>query len=284
MVERHQSQGRVGTWPWPQPGEPGAADAGAAPWLPGLWGLAGLAGFAGPMAARLREWAAAEVAPGRLFPWLPVAFGFGIVIYFSAEREPVWWVAAALAALLFALAFALRTRAAFPAALGCAVLVAGFATAAIKARLLDHPVLRATAYSVSVKGFVEAREERERSDRIVVRVAALDGARLSDRPDRVRLSVRKGKAPPVGAFVALKARINPPSSPFRPGGYDLARDLYFQGIGATGLTLARSGSRRHRSRGGCGCNSPPRSPPSATPSMPASAQRCRAMPARSPRR
>jgi hypothetical protein len=81
-----------------------------------------------------------------------------------AEREPVWWVAAALAALLFALAFALRTRPAFPAALGCAVLAAGFATAAIKARLLDHPVLRATAYSVSVKGFVEAREERERSD------------------------------------------------------------------------------------------------------------------------
>jgi hypothetical protein len=72
MVERHQSQGRVGTWPWPQAGGPRAADAGAAaPWLPlpGLPGLAGLA--AGPMAARLREWAAAEVAPGRLFPWLP---------------------------------------------------------------------------------------------------------------------------------------------------------------------------------------------------------------------
>jgi competence protein ComEC len=30
----------------------------------------------------------------------------------------------------------------------------------------------------------------------------------------------------------MKARLNPPASPFRPGGYDLARDLYFQKIGA----------------------------------------------------
>jgi competence protein ComEC len=35
----------------------------------------------------------------------------------------------------------------------------------------------------------------------------------------------------------MKARLNPPTSPLRPGGYDLARDLYFQGIGATGLVL-----------------------------------------------
>jgi competence protein ComEC len=281
MVERHQSQGRIGTSPWPQPGA-----AGEVPWLPGLPGLAGLTGLAGPMAARLREWAAAEVAPGRLFPWLPVAFGCGIVIYFTAEREPVWWVAAALAALLFALAFALRTRPAFAVALGFAVLAAGFATAAVKARLLDHPVLRATAYSVSVKGFVEAREERERSDRIVVRVAALDGGgpRLSAPPDRIRLSVRKGLAPPVGAFVALKARINPPSSPFRPGGYDLARDLYFQGIGATGLTLGAIKVEAPPQPGGLWLQFATAIAPFATPSISSSAPRCRAMPARSPRR
>ena len=31
---------------------------------------------------RLRTWAAADTGPGRLFPWLPVAFGLGIAIYF----------------------------------------------------------------------------------------------------------------------------------------------------------------------------------------------------------
>jgi len=86
---------------------------------------------------------------------------------------------------------------------------------------------------------VEAREERERSDRIVVHVAAMEAARLAEKPERIRLTVRKGAAPALGAFISLKARLNPPASPFRPGGYDLARDLYFQRIGATGLALGR---------------------------------------------
>ena len=33
-------------------------------------------------------------------PWLPVGFGLGIVVYFSADWEQVWWVAAMLAALV----------------------------------------------------------------------------------------------------------------------------------------------------------------------------------------
>src|SRR5262245_29207289 len=41
----------------------------------------------------------------------------------------------------------------------------------------------------------------------------------------------------VGAFVAFKARLDPPRAPWRPGGYDFTRDLYFQNIGATGLVL-----------------------------------------------
>ena len=43
----------------------------------------------------LRKWALADVGPGRLIPWLPIAFGTGIVIYFSADREPAWWALAA---------------------------------------------------------------------------------------------------------------------------------------------------------------------------------------------
>jgi competence protein ComEC len=225
MVQPRGAQGRVGTWP--VAGIP-------APWL------VPLPGFAGTMAARLRQWAEAEVAPGRLMPWLPVGFGFGIVVYFAADREPVWWVAAALAAAASAVAWRLRARpAGFPVAIGCVAITAGIATAAIKSRLSDHVILLTPAYTVTVQGFVEAREERERSDRIVVRVAAMEAARLAERPERVRLTVRKGTAPAVGAFISMKARLNPPASPFRPGGYDLARDLYFQKIGAAGLALGR---------------------------------------------
>jgi hypothetical protein len=57
---------------------------------------AGLADTAGWLRRLFSQWALAEVAPGRLVPWLPVAFGFGIVGYFTADREPAWWAAAAL--------------------------------------------------------------------------------------------------------------------------------------------------------------------------------------------
>jgi competence protein ComEC len=51
----------------------------------------------------------------------------------------------------------------------------------------------------------------------------------------VRLSVRRGTAPPAGAFVEAKAQLNPPLQPLRPGSYDFARDLYFQRLGASGF-------------------------------------------------
>ena len=57
--------------------------------------------------------------------------------------------------------------------------------------------------------------------------------------ERVRVSVRKGTAPAVGSFVEFKARLSPPLAPLRPGGYDFARDMYFQGIGASGFVLGR---------------------------------------------
>src|SRR5262249_12973552 len=130
------------------------------------------------LARRLAPWIAAEVAPGRLMPWLPVCFGAGIALYFTAAREPAWWAAVALAGALACAALAARRRPlAFPLVLGCAAIAAGFATATIRTLALDHAVLRAPAYGVTLSGFVESREEREKTDRIVVRVHAIDAPR-----------------------------------------------------------------------------------------------------------
>ncbi len=83
-------------------------------------------------------------------PWVPVAFGAGIVLYFAADREPVWWVATAVAAV--ALAAAGRLRASpfgFPVAVGCAAITMGFATATLKSCLVDHAILLTPAYSAN---------------------------------------------------------------------------------------------------------------------------------------
>src|SRR5262249_35218794 len=184
----------------------------------------------------LAPWIAAEVAPGRLMPWLPVAFGVGIALYFMAAREPAWWAVLALSVALAGAAIATRRRpVAFPLVLGAAAIAAGFATATVRTLALDHTVLRAPAYNVTLSGFVESREEREKTDRIVVRLHAIDVPRVDGLLERVRLSVRKRTAPAVGSYTSLKARLSPPLQPLRPGGYDFARDLYFHRIGASGF-------------------------------------------------
>jgi competence protein ComEC len=186
------------------------------------------------------QWAIAEVAPGRLLPWLPVAFGFGIVLYFTADREPALWAAASAALAGGGVAYLARRSAfGFAIALGFAAVAAGFAVATLQTVRVAHPVLQYPVASVSLSGFIEVREARERSDRVVIRVQHLEGRRPADALERVRLATRKDTAPAVGAFVELKAHLSPPLAPLRPGGYDFARDMYFQRIGASGYALGK---------------------------------------------
>jgi competence protein ComEC len=216
-----RGQGIAGTWP-PR----GAAQAGGlAPPRFDTWSV-----FAGA----LRQWVRAEAGAGRLLPWIPVAFGTGIAFYFAADHEPLLPVVAVFAFALGAAAILLRRHKFFPVAVLIAAMAAGFATATWKTARLAHTVLAKPLYSVSLSGFVETRDIRERTDRFVLRVVHMDGGR-GDTLQRVRLSVRKGTAPDVGSFVALKARLSPPLAPMRPGSYDFARDLFFSGIGASGF-------------------------------------------------
>src|SRR6266478_4410730 len=217
MVEQSRSRGRAEAWrPWIAAGR-----------RPALAWPQSLRDFARRAAQRVSEWATAEVAPGRLVPWLAIAFGCGTIIYFAVEQEPAPWAAALLLAATVAVAILCRHRPfALPATVGIAAVAAGFATATIKREIIAHPVLAAPVWNAELAGFVEVREERERSDRIVVRLERIDSARLNERLERVRVSVRKGTAPAVGSFVEFKARLSPPLEPLRPGGYDFARDMY----------------------------------------------------------
>jgi competence protein ComEC len=105
----------------------------------------------------------------------------------------------------------------------------------LKTALIAHPVLHFPASGVTVTGFVELREESQHTDRFVLRVDRIDGGRIEEAPRRVRLSVKCGMAPAPGSFVEVKASLEPPPQPLETGSYDFARDLFFQGIGASGF-------------------------------------------------
>ena len=219
--------GRTRVWAWPL-GRPAA--------LPERFRVPRIGEHARWLLDALRAAIALESLPGRLVAWMPVAFCCGIALYFAAEREPSSIAASVLALAVAAAAFLVRRHgAAFSLAVLIAAASGGFAVVTLKSAILAHPVLDRPAYGVAIRGFVERREERERSDRIVLRVTALSGEEADTPLERVRLSVRRGTAPAVGTHVALKARLNPPLPPLRPGGYDFARDLYFQSIGAIGF-------------------------------------------------
>jgi competence protein ComEC len=228
MAERGGSPGRTrgfaGTWPPREAARAGGfAPSGLTAW-PSL-------------AAKIREWIAAEAGAGRLLPWVPIAFGAGIALYFTADREPVLSVTAVTAGVFCLAAMLLRRQKLFPIAVMIAAMAAGFAAATWKTARVAHGVLARPIYSVTLSGFVETRDIRERTDRFVLRVESMDSPRAATKLERVRLSVRKGTAPAVGSFVELKARLQPPLAPLRPGSYDFGRDMYFQGIGASGFAM-----------------------------------------------
>src|SRR6266481_2316665 len=226
MAERGRAPGRTqgyaGTWP---PREAARA-GGFAPSGFGEWSS---------LLETLRAWVRAEAGAGRLLPWVPIAFGAGIAFYFGADHEPVAWVTAVAAIAFCAAAFLLRRQKIFPIAVLIAAMAAGFAVATWKTAWVAHGVLARPMYSVQLSGFVETRDIRERTDRFVLRVAQMESPRGQIKLERVRLSVRKGTAPAVGGFVELKARLQPPLAPLRPGSYDFSRDMYFAGIGASGF-------------------------------------------------
>lgn len=203
-----------------------------------------------PLVETLRQWVRAEAGAGRLLPWVPMAFGTGIAFYFAAEHEPMLSVAAIAAIALCALAVLLRRQKVFPAIVMVAAVAAGFATATWKTARIAHGVLARPMFSVALTGFVATRDIREKTDRFVLRVVSMESPRDTMKLERVRLSVKKGTAPEVGSFVELKARLQPPLGPQRPGSYDFGRDLYFQGIGASGFVMGAIKTKEPPASGG----------------------------------
>lgn len=182
----------------------------------------------------VRRLLATEVERRRLFLWLPVFFGGGILLYFAADREPALWAPVGAAGGAGAAAVILRRHWRTSLALvALAALFAGFAAATWRSQRVAAPTL-ARIVIATLSGFVESVEARPQGPRIVVAVTALTGVDDAARPRRVRVTLRPGASVRPGDFIEAKARLMPPPEPARPGGYDFAREAFFRGIGAVG--------------------------------------------------
>lgn len=213
----------------------GAAGVAALPWrLPAR--LQHLLPFSEGLARAVRLLVAAletEAERRRLFLWLPVAMGCGILLYFMADAEPALWapLTGLTLAVLGACWLRLR-RVAFMLCLSAAAAFAGFAAATWRTADILAPVLERPRYG-EVSGFVESVEVRDAGARLVLLVTAMTGVDEAARPRRVRVTIRSGTVS-AGDHITAPARLLPPPGPARPGGYDFGRDAFFRGIGAVG--------------------------------------------------
>jgi competence protein ComEC len=181
----------------------------------------------------LRAALEAEAERRRLFLWLPVMMGLGILLYFAADREPALAAPLIGFAVAGAAAFLLRNRRlAVLACIALAAIFAGFAAATWRTATIAAPVLDRPRVGI-VTGFVESVEARDAGARLVLLVTGIAGVEPARQPKRVRVNIRAGSVAP-GDHVSAVARLLPPPGPARPGGYDFGRDAFFRGLGAVG--------------------------------------------------
>jgi competence protein ComEC len=190
-----------------------------------------------------RDWfrraIALEIEQRRLFPWIAVCFGMGILLFFQADGVPALWAPVGAFAVCSAAGIVLRRNmAASMAMIALAALFAGFSAGVIRTRIVAAPVL-ARVTITTIAGFVEAVEDREEGQRLLIRVGQMKDVAETERPRLVRVSVRAGAGLTAGQFVTGTARLLPPPEAAWPGGYDFARDAYYKGIGAVGSMVGQ---------------------------------------------
>jgi len=191
------------------------------------------------LAEALRTALEQERALRRPFLWLVVASGGGVVLYFSAEREPSLALClCALAAFAVLAALTRRHARAHALFLTLAFIALGFASGAWRTARVASPIVPRVGIG-ELTGFVEEVDLRRAGARFILRVASAEGFPDDIVPSRVRLTTRGEPNFSAGDFIAFKARLMPPARAALPGGYDFARDAFFARIGAVGNALGR---------------------------------------------
>ena len=180
-------------------------------------------------------------------PWLAVAFGMGIALWFALPA-PVQWIAvlcACAAIVLAGLALGSAQGGAAPrfphiagALVGLGLMIAaGCVTIWAKSALAGTPPLASRGIYAMTARVIE-REEQPALGRVRLRLAArLDHMQA---PIEIRLNLAPADDDPrlvEGASIRLRARLNPPGPPTVPGGYEFAQFAWFDHLAATGSPL-----------------------------------------------
>lgn len=172
--------------------------------------------------------------------WVPVALLAGISSYFTLPFEP--WPFAGLAITLVGLLLTLlpyRTtgvRLFFLTVMFCGV---GFALVQWETAGSDGPILRSEVGPRMVSGTISIVEPRDKGVRLTLDDPVIDWLEPEETPRRIRITVRThgGIEPVPGQRVRILAMLDAPPPPTFPGGFDFAREAFFDSIGGVGFAV-----------------------------------------------
>jgi competence protein ComEC len=173
----------------------------------------------------------------KLAVWLPVFMGAGVAGYYSLRSEPATWVGSAIALPLVIGAVGSPRLRLLLAPLAAVAL--GFASGQIATARAPPIETGLPTHAVAVTGTIVAVESLPDSRRITIQPAYLDGASAPlVRAVRVRLRDSDDEELATGDQVRVRALIRTPAPPSYPGAWDLQRDAFYSGLGASGFALA----------------------------------------------
>ncbi len=178
--------------------------------------------------------------------WTPVAFGAGAAAYLALKEEPPLAPAIAVAGVLMAaswLAWVWGRRFWLTTLLALTTLVAvGFCAAKMHSDQMAAPIAPVRQGFTRIEGWVvDIDTPSPRGERVLIAPVWIGGLTPAQTPVRVRIVLGAPggpeTAPTPGTPIALSGLLDPPPGPAVPGGYDFARDAWFEGIGGVGLSM-----------------------------------------------
>ncbi|HYP62723.1 MAG TPA: ComEC/Rec2 family competence protein [Acidocella sp.] len=178
-----------------------------------------------------------EAEQGRFFLLLPIATGAAILVYFTLPAEPPLWLGFSLLTLALA-ALAAGWRHPYWRFVAILLLAASLGFARAQWRTASEPpLLIIPTGPVAVSGTISRIEHLPGASRITLIQAQLDAGPALRRAIRLKLRADDMLPLQAGEGVRSYALLFGPERPAWPGGWDMGRDYFFSGLGATGFAL-----------------------------------------------
>jgi competence protein ComEC len=185
----------------------------------------------------LEAWLDAERE--RLALWLPVFMGAGVLAYYALRFEPAPWVGIAVAIPAVGLAIGVPCGRSLLGPIAAAAL--GFAAAQIATACAPPIEVDLPTHATIVTGTIRAVEVLPKGRRVTIQPAWIDAAAEPLRRSvRIRLQDKDDGALSSGDSLRIRALIRPPALPSYPGAWDLQRNAFYTGLGASGYALGRA--------------------------------------------